>query len=86
VEPVSTEWFGFYAPGQAEKEITLEEMRIYNEVRLFLKASNFTIFLKNLFIKLSVRLHHYIKHSRPIYRVGHDWSANFFRNFSIAKF
>lgn len=32
VEPVDSEWFGFYAPGQSEEVQTLEQTRIFTEV------------------------------------------------------
>ncbi|CAH2039471.1 unnamed protein product, partial [Iphiclides podalirius] len=38
VQPRETEWFGFYAPGQAERLVTLEETALYKEDRLGLKA------------------------------------------------
>lgn len=37
VQPRETEWFGFYAPGQSVKMMTLQESRIYKEDRLGLK-------------------------------------------------
>lgn len=40
VQPRETEWFGFYAPGQSKKLITLQDSRLYNEDRLGLKKMN----------------------------------------------
>ncbi|XP_050351607.1 palmitoyl-protein thioesterase 1 [Nymphalis io] len=37
VQPRETEWFGFYAPGQAKKLITLQQSAIYKKDRLGLK-------------------------------------------------
>ncbi|KAK9891902.1 hypothetical protein WA026_017386 [Henosepilachna vigintioctopunctata] len=37
VQPVDTEWFGFYEPGQAEKVYDLRSSRIYQEDRIGLK-------------------------------------------------
>lgn len=37
VQPKETEWFGFYAPGQAEKLVSLRESKIYLQDRLGLK-------------------------------------------------
>jgi len=40
VQPVSSEWFGFYAKGQAEIEVSLEETELYKQDRLGLKEMN----------------------------------------------
>ena len=32
VQPRETEWFGFYAPGQAKKSISLQETALYKKV------------------------------------------------------
>jgi len=32
VEPVGTEWFGFYKPGQSAEVITLQESELYIKV------------------------------------------------------
>ncbi|XP_059488752.1 palmitoyl-protein thioesterase 1 [Neocloeon triangulifer] len=40
VEPRSSEWFGFYAPGQAVEELALEDTDLYKEDRLGLKVLN----------------------------------------------
>jgi len=32
VEPVESEWFGFYKPGQAEEVQKLQESKLYQEV------------------------------------------------------
>lgn len=32
VEPVATEWFGFYKPGQAEEVQNLQESELYQQV------------------------------------------------------
>lgn len=32
VQPRETEWFGFYAPGQAKKLLTLQQSAIYKQV------------------------------------------------------
>ncbi|XP_072947415.1 palmitoyl-protein thioesterase 1 [Epargyreus clarus] len=40
VQPKETEWFGFYAPGQANKIITLQESDLYVQDRLGLKWMN----------------------------------------------
>lgn len=37
VQPKETEWFGFYAPGQAKKLMTLQESALYIKDRLGLK-------------------------------------------------
>lgn len=37
VQPRETEWFGFYAPGQAKKLLTLQQSAIYKQDRLGLK-------------------------------------------------
>ncbi|XP_069359085.1 palmitoyl-protein thioesterase 1 [Maniola hyperantus] len=37
VQPKETEWFGFYAPGQAKKLISLQQSKLYKEDRLGLK-------------------------------------------------
>nr|AHH80648.1 thioesterase-Ap [Antheraea pernyi] len=37
VQPRETEWFGFYAPGQAKKLLTLQESALYTQDRLGLK-------------------------------------------------
>lgn len=34
VQPVESEWFGFYKPGQAKEVQTLEESRIFTDVRM----------------------------------------------------
>lgn len=34
VEPVETEWFGFYRPGQSTEVITLQDSELYVEVSL----------------------------------------------------
>ncbi|CAK1586030.1 unnamed protein product [Parnassius mnemosyne] len=48
VQPRETEWFGFYAPGQAERLLPLEESNLYKKDRLGLrkmKESGKLIFL-----------------------------------------
>ncbi|ERL89412.1 hypothetical protein D910_06780 [Dendroctonus ponderosae] len=40
VQPVDTEWFGFYKPGQSVEKQTLQESAIYTEDRLGLKQLN----------------------------------------------
>ncbi|KAL1505590.1 hypothetical protein ABEB36_005120 [Hypothenemus hampei] len=40
VQPVATEWFGFYKPGQSQAVETLEESSLYTEDRLGLKRLN----------------------------------------------
>lgn len=40
VEPVESEWFGFYKSGQAIETETLEESKLYTEDRLGLKTMN----------------------------------------------
>lgn len=32
VEPVETEWFGFYKPGQAEEVQSLQQSELYEQV------------------------------------------------------
>jgi hypothetical protein len=34
VEPVETEWFGFYKPGQSSEVVTLQESDLYVQVSL----------------------------------------------------
>ncbi|KAK6474357.1 palmitoyl-protein thioesterase 1 [Huso huso] len=38
VEPIDSEWFGFYKPGQAKETETLQESALYKEDRLGLQA------------------------------------------------
>ncbi|EFN80497.1 palmitoyl-protein thioesterase 1 [Harpegnathos saltator] len=38
VEPVETEWFGFYKPGEAKEVQSLQESELYQEDRLGLRA------------------------------------------------
>ncbi|XP_060535661.1 palmitoyl-protein thioesterase 1 [Cylas formicarius] len=40
VQPVDSEWFGFYKPGQAVQVQSLEESQLYTEDRLGLKRMN----------------------------------------------
>ncbi|XP_030745828.1 palmitoyl-protein thioesterase 1 [Sitophilus oryzae] len=40
VQPVETEWFGFYTPGQSQEIQTLENSDLYKDDRLGLKAMN----------------------------------------------
>uniref|UniRef100_S4PZV0 Palmitoyl-protein thioesterase 1 n=3 Tax=Pararge aegeria TaxID=116150 RepID=S4PZV0_9NEOP len=37
VQPKETEWFGFYAPGQAEEILSLQQSELYKMDRLGLK-------------------------------------------------
>jgi len=38
VQPIATEWFGFYRPGDLEETYTLQESVLYTEDRLGLRA------------------------------------------------
>ena len=38
VQPRETEWFGFYAPGQAKKSISLQETALYKKVSFLFVA------------------------------------------------
>lgn len=40
VQPLSSEWFGFYAEGQDDVEVPLEETELYKQDRLGLKEMN----------------------------------------------
>jgi palmitoyl-protein thioesterase len=40
VEPVETEWFGFYKPGQSSEIITLEESELYIKVSVMCGVSS----------------------------------------------
>ncbi|KAF4528127.1 hypothetical protein B566_EDAN016330 [Ephemera danica] len=42
VEPVDSEWFGFYKPGQALEVQSLQESTLYKEDRLGLQVLNKT--------------------------------------------
>jgi palmitoyl-protein thioesterase len=39
VEPVETEWFGFYKPGQSAEVLTLQESGLYIKVSLIYEVS-----------------------------------------------
>jgi palmitoyl-protein thioesterase len=46
VEPVETEWFGFYKPGQSSKVVTLRESKLYIKVSLLHGFGLFRLFQK----------------------------------------
>ena len=35
VQPIESEWFGFYEPGQAKKIQNLQQSKLYHEVSTF---------------------------------------------------